>query len=76
MTHGMTRTPVAAAGSPADAFPCGQPGRRLFAFGETLDFLQFSGCALILTGGMLSVTGASAPARSGSADRGSGASSA
>ena len=52
------------------------PSQKGFAFGETLDFLQVSGCALILTGGMLSVTGASAPARSGSADRGSGASSA
>lgn len=76
MTHGMTRTPVAAAGSLLMLSPVVSLAVGLFAFGETLDFLQVSGCALILTGGMLSVTGASAPARSGSADRGSGASSA
>lgn len=41
----MTRTPVAAAGSLLMLSPVVSLAVGLFAFGETLDFLQVSGCA-------------------------------
>lgn len=63
MTHGMKQTPVATAGALLTLSPVVNLMVGLIVFGETLDYLQISGCALILIGGTLSVTGTSTSAR-------------
>lgn len=55
MTHGMKRTPVAAAGALLMLTPVISLGIGLFVYGERLDAAQWIGCALILCGGTLAV---------------------
>ncbi len=55
MTHGMVRTPVAVTGALLMLSPVISLTIGLTVYRESLDTLQLIGCALILSGGLLSI---------------------